>query len=68
MKFLSFTFYDFGTSYKNNELMNQLKIYIDQAINNPRRELNNLNAAFNKKCFKKKELVEVEVQVLILRI
>ena len=56
LKFLSFTFYDFGTSYKNNELMNQLKIYIDQAINNPRRELNNLNAAFNKKCFKKERI------------
>ena len=33
LKFLSFTFYNFGTSFKNNEHMNQLKIYIDQAIN-----------------------------------
>jgi hypothetical protein len=57
LKFLSFTFYNFGTSFKNNEYMNQLKIYIDQAINNPRRELNNyLNAVFNKKCFKKERV------------
>jgi hypothetical protein len=57
LKFLSFTFYNFGTSFKNNEHMNQLKIYIDQAINNPRRELNNyLNAVFNKKCFKKERV------------
>jgi len=57
LKFLSFTFYNFGTSFKNNEHMNQLKIYIDQAINNPRRELNNyLNAAYNKKCFKKERI------------
>jgi hypothetical protein len=57
LKFLSFTFYNFGTSFKNNEYMNQLKIYIDQAINNPRRELNNyLNASFNKKCFKKERI------------
>ena len=57
LKFLSFTFYNFGTSFKNNEHMNQLKIYIDQAINNPRRELNNyLNAAYNKKSFKKERI------------
>jgi len=56
LKFLSFTFYNFGTSYKNNDHMNQLKIYIDQAINNPRRELNNLNAAFNKKLVKKERI------------
>ena len=57
LKFLSFTFYNFGTSFKNNEHMNQLKIYIDQAINNPRRELNNyLNAAYSKKSFKKERI------------
>ena len=58
LKFLSFTFYNFETeSFKNNKHMNQLKIYIDQVINNPRRELNNyLNAAFNKKSYKKERI------------
>ena len=57
LKYLSFTFYNFKTLFTNNEQMNQLKIYIDQAINNPRHELNNyLNGAFNKKCYKKDKL------------
>ena len=57
MKYLSFTIYNFESFFVNKEQINNLKIYIDQAINNPRRELNNyLNSAFNKKNYKKEKL------------
>ena len=53
LKFLSFTCYNFECLFMNKEQMNNLKIYIDQTINNPRRELNNyLNGALNKKNYK----------------
>ena len=57
LKFLSFTCYNFECLFMNKEQMNNLKIYIDQTINNPRRELNNyLNGALNKKNYKKDKL------------
>ena len=57
LKYLSFTIYNFESLFINKEQINNLKIYIDQAINNPRRELNNyLNGAFNKKNNKKEKL------------
>lgn len=57
LKYLSFTIYNFESFFVNKEQINNLKIYIDQAINNPRRELNNyLNGAFNKKNYKKEKL------------
>ena len=58
LKYLSFTCYNFESSlFINKEQINNLKIYIDQTINNPRRELNNyLNGAFNKKNYKKDKL------------
>ena len=57
LRYLSFTIYNFESLFINQEQMNKLKIFIDQAINNPRRELNNyLNGAFNKKNNKKEKL------------
>ena len=57
LKYLSFTCYNFECLLMNKEQMNNLKTYIDQTINNPRRELNNyLNGALNKKNYKKDKL------------
>ena len=56
LKFLSFTCYNFESLFMNKEQMNNLKIYIDQTINNPKLEINNyLNGAMNKKNYKKEK-------------
>ena len=57
LKFLSFTCYNFESLFMNKEQMNNLKIYIDQVINNPKLEINNyLKGAMNKKNYKKEKL------------
>ena len=56
LKYLSFTCYNFKSIFMNKEEMNNLIIYIDQVINNPKHALNNyLNGAFNKKNNKKEK-------------
>ena len=56
LKFLSFTCYNFKSIFESKEEMNNLIIYIDQAINDPRHEIYNyLNGAFNKKNNKKEK-------------
>ena len=57
LKFLSFTCYNFESLFMNKDQMNNLKIYIDQVINNPKLEINNyLKGAMNKKNYKKVKL------------
>ena len=57
LKFLSFTCYNFESLFMNKEQMNNLKIYIDKVINNPKLEINNyLKGAMNKKNYKKEKL------------
>ena len=57
LRYISLIIYNFESLLINKEQMNNLKIYIDQAINNPRREINNyLNSTFYKKSNKKEKL------------
>ena len=56
LKFLSFTCYNFKSIFESKEEINNLIIYIDQVINDPRHEIYNFfNGAFNKKNNKKEK-------------
>jgi len=56
LKYLLVLLFNLESVFNKNEYIKQLKIYINQVINNPRGSLNNyLNGAFNKKNYKKEK-------------
>ena len=56
LKYLLVLLFNLESKFNKNEYIKQLKIYINQVINNPRSSLNNyLNGALNKKNYKKEK-------------
>lgn len=56
LKYLLVLLFNLESVFNKNEYIKQLKIYINQVINNPRSSLNNyLNGALNKKNYKKEK-------------
>ena len=57
LKYLLVLLFNLESKFNKNEYIKQLKIYINQVINNPRSSLNNyLYGAFNKKNYKKEKI------------
>ena len=57
LKYLLVLLFNLESKFNKNEYIKQLKIYINQVINNPRSSLNNyLNGALNKKNYKKDKI------------